>query len=222
MSEAGADTPDTLASGARFADRYRVEAVLGRGGMGVVYEVIHTDTQRRRALKLMLPQILGDDDMRSRFLREGLVTAKVESEHLVEVFDRGIEDGSGAPYLVMELLRGEELAARVDRGERTSPAELLTMFEQVCAALDKTHAAGIVHRDLKPENLFVTRRDDGSIRMKILDFGIAKVVDGKTGSTKAVGTPLYMAPEQITGQARATRAETDFYAMAHIDRKSVV
>ena len=210
-----------LEPGAEFASgRYEIVRVLSAGGMGVVYEVLQRDTKRHRALKLMLPQLLLDDDMRARFTREGIVTAGIESEHLVEVFDVGIDQQTRAPFLVMELLRGEDLGARLTRGERTTPAEVLEIVAQLARALDKTHTAGVVHRDLKPENLFVTQRDDGSMRMRILDFGIAKLVE-RTGvargkDTRSVGTPLYMAPEQMTGLAIDIGPAADIYALGHI------
>jgi serine/threonine-protein kinase len=187
--------------------------------MGVVYSAAARH-KRHRALKLMLPQLLLDDDMRARFTREGIVTAGIESEHLVEVFDVGIDQQTRAPFLVMELLRGEDLGARLTRGERTTPAEVLEIVAQLARALDKTHTAGVVHRDLKPENLFVTQRDDGSMRMRILDFGIAKLVE-RTGvargkDTRSVGTPLYMAPEQMTGLAIDIGPAADIYALGHI------
>jgi serine/threonine protein kinase len=146
------------------------------------------------------------------------VTAGIESEHLVEVFDIGIDEDTQSPFLVMELLRGEDLGARLERGERTRPAELVSIFEQVARALDKTHEAGVIHRDLKPENLFVTRRDDGSLKMRILDFGIAKLMEGRGAkkSTRSVGTPLYMAPEQMTGDAEELGPAADVYALGHI------
>jgi serine/threonine-protein kinase len=184
--------------------------------MGAVYEVLHRDTQRRRAMKVLLPHVLADDDMRERFKREGIVTAGIESEHLVEVFDIGIDESTSAPFLIMELLRGEDLGARLSRRERTQPAEVLTIVEQIARALDRTHAAQVVHRDLKPENLFVTRRDDGSLRIKILDFGIAKFMDGVSRDTLSVGSPLYMAPEQTTGEALKITPATDLYALAQI------
>jgi serine/threonine-protein kinase len=184
--------------------------------MGAVYEVLHRDTQRKRAMKVMLPHVLANDDMRQRFKREGLVTAGIDSEHLVEVFDVGIDEQTQAPFLVMELLRGEDLGARLARGERTKPAEMLEIIEQVVRALERTHAAGIVHRDLKPENLFVTRRDDGSLRMKLLDFGIAKLIDRSSKDTASVGTPLFMAPEQMTGQSSRIGPACDVYALAQI------
>jgi len=209
-----------LEAGADFAGgRYQIVRVLSAGGMGVVYEVVHRDTLRHRALKLMLPQLLLDDDMRARFTREGIVTAGIESEHLVEVFDVGIDAHTRAPFLVMELLRGEDLGARLQRRERTKPSDALEIVAQITRALDKTHAAGIVHRDLKPENLFVTHRDDGSLRMRILDFGIAKLVDltgARAKDTRSVGTPLYMAPEQMTGQSSDIGPPADVYALAHI------
>jgi eukaryotic-like serine/threonine-protein kinase len=161
-----------------FGGRYEVVRALSSGGMGAVYEVLHRDTQRKRAMKVLLPHVLANDDMRERFKREGIVTAGIESEHLVEVFDIGVDESTKAPFLVMELLRGEDLGARLSRGERTSPAEVLAIVDQVVRALERTHAAQVVHRDLKPENLFVTRRDDGGLRIKILDFGIAKFMDG--------------------------------------------
>ena len=210
-----------LEPGADFGGgRYRIVRVLSAGGMGVVYEVLQRDTKRHRALKLMLPQLLLDDDMRARFTREGIVTAGIESEHLVEVFDVGVDEQTRAPFLVMELLRGEDLGARITRGERTPPAEVLEIVTQLARALDKTHKAGVVHRDLKPENLFVTQRDDGSMRMRILDFGIAKLVE-RTGvarnkDTRSVGTPMYMAPEQMTGQASDIGPAADIYALGHI------
>jgi serine/threonine-protein kinase len=184
--------------------------------MGAVYEVLHHDTQRRRAMKVLLPHVLADDDMRERFKREGIVTAGIESEHLVEVFDIGIDESTKAPFLIMELLRGEDLGARLSRRERTQPAEVLTIVEQIARALERTHAAQIVHRDLKPENLFVTRRDDGSLRIKILDFGIAKFMDGVSRDTLSVGSPLYMASEQTTGEALKITPATDLYALAQI------
>jgi serine/threonine-protein kinase len=134
----------------------------------------------------------------------------------VDVFDAGIDPSTGMPFLVMELLQGEELGNLLSRTALT-PEAAITYLRQVASALDKTHAAGIVHRDLKPENLFLTHREDGSPRVKILDFGISKVVnDVRTGAhaTKSLGTPLYMAPEQVHGQP--VGPATDLYSLALI------
>lgn len=210
----------TLRPGATFGGRYEIVRPLSAGGMGVVYEVIHAETKRRRALKVMLPTVVEDADMRARFTLEATVTAEVESEHLVEIYDAGIEAESDSPFIVMELLRGEDLGARRKRGERTSSDDVLVMVQQTISALEKMHEKRVIHRDLKPENLFLTRRDDGTPQLKILDFGIAKIL--KTGgatpnvNTKSIGTPLYMAREQIMGEAQNIGPQTDFYALAHI------
>lgn len=203
-----------LPEGSLFAHRYRVVRLIAQGGMGAVYEVVHTETNRRRALKIMHPHLFENDDMRERFKREARVAAEIESEHLIDVSDAGIEETSQTPFMVMELLRGEELGKRVKRLQRLPPSEVLTYLRQTAVALDKTHAAAIVHRDLKPDNLFLTHRDDGSPRVKILDFGIAKVVNqGATGQgTQSIGTPLYMAPEQFHPGAKITPA-ADIFAL---------
>ncbi|MBK6514882.1 MAG: protein kinase [Polyangiaceae bacterium] len=215
-----------LKPGTLFAKHYEVVRVISTGGMGVVYEVTDRNIKRRRALKVMLPHVVTDALMRDRFALEAIVTADIESEHLVEVFDAGIEEETEAPYLVMELLRGEDLGARLKSGERFSAEETLTYLEQVARALQKTHERGIVHRDLKPENLFLTRRDDGSPRVKILDFGIAKIVHSTTGqgasTTKSLGTPYYMAREQITGEAPLIGPASDLYAIAQISYSMLV
>ncbi len=175
-------------------------------------------TQRRRALKLMLPSLAADADLRARFELEARVTAHVESEHIVETFDAGVDPETKAPFLVTELLKGEDLGTRLDRGTPLAPSEVVLLLEQAARALDRTHEAGIVHRDLKPNNLFVTRRDDGSPRLKILDFGIAKFVAQSTDSmktTRSVGTPVYMSPEQIRGDGDIDQ-RADVYSLAHI------
>jgi serine/threonine protein kinase len=191
-----------LATGSTFAGRYRILGRLASGGMGAVYEVLHLETRRRRALKVMLPELFTKPELRDRFRREAHVTASVKSEYLVDVFDAGVDEASGMPFLVMELLEGEDLGRLVERSGPLPPSSVLTYLAQVASALDRTHAASIVHRDLKPENLFVTEREDGSACVKILDFGISKIVnEGATGgpNTTSIGTPAYMAPEQIVG-----------------------
>ncbi len=200
-----------------FARRYEVVRCISTGGMGAVYEVIHLDTKRRRALKVMLPNLLVDDEMRRRFALEAVITANVSSEHLIEVFDAGIEADSGCPFLAMELLDGQDLGKQLAAHGPLSLAEVVELLRQAARALDRTHAAGIVHRDLKPENLFVTRRDDGSPKIKILDFGIAKLLATQGGpSTRALGTPLFMAPEQVDDTLAPVGPTADLYAVAQI------
>jgi len=206
-----------LASQSVFAGRYRVLRRIAAGGMGAVFEVVHLETQRRRALKVMLPELLANRQLRERFQMEARITANVESEYIVDVFDAGIDDATGMPFLVMELLNGEDLAKVVERAGRLNGEQVVTYLRQVASALDKTHAAGIVHRDLKPENLFLTHREDGTPRVKILDFGISKVVTeagSGANATRGLGTPLYMAPEQVLAQT--VSAATDLYALGLI------
>ncbi|WP_437784774.1 serine/threonine-protein kinase [Sorangium sp. So ce1097] len=208
----------TLADGTVFAHRYRVVRLLALGAMGSVYEVLHIETNRRRALKVMHAHLFQSEEMRSRFKREAQITADIESEYIVDVFDAGIDEATGMPFLVMELLRGEELGQRLKRLGRLPPGEVATIVQQTASALDRTHAASIVHRDLKPENLFVTQRDDGTPRMKILDFGVAKLLaEGGTagGVTRSLGTPIYMAPEQFRVDTKLTSA-VDIYALGMI------
>ena len=205
-----------LSPGTIFADRYRVVRCMRSGGMGALYETVHLETARKCALKVMLPSLVSDPVSRGRFRLEATVAANIGSEHIVEVFDAGIDAASGAPYLVMELLRGEDLGTILRAGPLAA-AELHTLLYQASLALEKTHAAGVVHRDLKPDNLFLTERDDGSPRLKILDFGIAKVIAKDLESaqrTATIGTPLYMAPEQIHGGAIGPAA--DLYALGQI------
>ena len=208
----------TLEHGAIFAGRYRVLRRIATGGMGVIYEVLHLETERRRALKVMLPGVLGNDELRQRFVREAKVVSHVESDFIVDVVDAGIDAATETPFLVMELLRGEDLLRVLATRGALPAGEVVLLLSQAALALDKTHAAGIVHRDLKPENLYLTTRDDGSPRLKILDFGIAKVVadvNHTVQQTATIGTPLYMPPEQIRGEG-TIGPRADVYALGHI------
>jgi len=207
-----------LATGAMFAGRYRVERRIASGGMGAVYEVVHQETNRRRALKVMHANFVQSADLRGRFRQEARVAAEIESEYIVDVFDAGIDDATGMPFLVMELLRGEDLGKRLSHTGPLSPTEALTYLHQTSLALDKTHRAHIVHRDLKPDNLFLCEREDAPPRIKVLDFGIAKIVAaGSTaaGATQSLGTPLYMAPEQFLMESSVSPG-TDIYALGMI------
>ncbi|MRG94155.1 serine/threonine protein kinase [Polyangium spumosum] len=209
-----------LAPGKIFHGHYEVVRCVSTGAMGAVYEVIDQKTHRRRALKVMLPGLVGSAEMRERFKLEATITADIVSEHIVETFDADVDAATGAPFLVMELLRGDDLANVLgDRGKLTPP-EIVLILSQAARALDKTHAAGIVHRDLKPENIFITYRDDGTPRIKLLDFGIAKVLAsgqhaGMKQQTINLGTPPYMSPEQIMGEGTIDH-RADLYALAHI------
>lgn len=207
-----------LAPGTVFHGGFEVVRCIKAGGMGAVYEVLQTSTQRYRALKVMLPSLVTDPEMRARFELEAKIAAGIESEHIVETIDAGIDQATGMPFIVMELLKGEELGALLKSRKRLPPADVVTYLYQAALALDRTHAAGIIHRDLKPENLYLTHRDDGSPRVKILDFGVAKIVaDGSVNasSTKTVGSPMYMGPEQISGELKVGPA-VDRYSLAHI------
>lgn len=205
-----------LSSGALFHNRYRIVKCIKSGGMGTVYEVRDENTASPRALKVMLPSVLNDADQRARFMREAKLTGNIESDHIVKVSDSGVDDASGSPFLVMELLRGQELGDILESKGGLPAQDVVLYLNQAARALDKTHEAGIVHRDLKPSNLFLTHRDDGSPCVKILDFGIAKVsAQSEANKTRALGTPLYMAPEQIRGEGNLRRT-ADVYALAHV------
>ena len=204
-----------LNPGTLFAGRYQIVACIAHGGMGTVYEAIHSETGRRCALKIMLPEMVQSAELRERFRLEARVAVRIESEFVVDVLDAGIDETGQMPFLVMEFLRGEELHSLLKRAGRLSAGDVILYLEQAASALDKAHKAMIVHRDLKPGNLFVTRREDGTSRIKLLDFGIAKLVaETATGApaTRSIGTPMYMAPEQYQLHHLVTPA-TDIYAL---------
>lgn len=188
---------------------------LASGGMGAVYEVVHTVTERRCALKVMLAHTVEREILRKRFMQESRLAAQIGSEYIVDVLDAGVDDETKAPYLVMELLEGEDLGQRLQRLGPLPRDEAVLYLWHVALALDRTHQAGIVHRDLKASNLFLTRREDGSPLVKVLDFGVAKVLTiERSGEqrTQTVGTPIYMAPEQFRADGRISPA-TDIYAL---------
>jgi eukaryotic-like serine/threonine-protein kinase len=210
-----------------IASRYRVLRELGRGGMGVVYLVEHVHTGDHLALKVLLGGTSLDAGAVERFKREARASARIKSENVVKVVDADTApELDGAPFLVMELLDGSDLQKRLEEHGRFSAADVLQYLSEAARALDKSHAIGIVHRDLKPENLFLHRREDGSSILKILDFGISKIVGGEAGSdmtgagmtgTGAImGTPLYMSPEQARGRVSDIGAATDVWAMGLI------
>jgi serine/threonine protein kinase len=211
-------TPLEDESGRLLEGKYLLQRKVGRGGMGSVYEARHVTIGRAVAVKLLDPQFLDEGFLVNRFLREAQAACAAESEHIVSVFDAG-QDGA-RPYLVMELLRGEDLGARLRR-EGSLPLPLaLAIVEQVLAGLEVAHAAGVVHRDLKPENVFLCARPEKEVPfVKLVDFGISKVVEpcserlGERPRREAVvGTPLYMAPEQVQGLVDVD-GRADLYAV---------
>ncbi|MGK4002036.1 serine/threonine-protein kinase [Sorangium sp. So ce1036] len=211
-------SPGLLQPNTRFRDRYQVLRVIKSGGMGAVYEVLDHVTAARRALKVMLPSLLDSEELRARFALEARITGIIESDHIVRTSDAGVDDETGTPFIVMELLRGEELGSLLKKRGALPPDDVALYLFQAALALDKTHAANIIHRDLKPDNLFVTIRDDGSPCVKILDFGIAKVIEHHHASTltrQMLGTPVYMSPEQIRAE-RNVSPRADIYALGHV------
>jgi len=192
--------------------KYRPIRCIGKGGMGAVYEVEHAHTGERLALKVMLAKDAPSESAVERFKREARASAKIRSEHVVRVTDAdAAPELDGALFLVMDLLEGRDLE-QARRAGAAPPEEILEWLRQAARALDKAHATGIVHRDLKPENLFLTRREDGSALLKILDFGIAKDTRERTVTTssgKILGTPMFMAPEQA-GSGPVTPAADRF------------
>lgn len=205
-----------IPAGQVFSGEYRVEARLGSGGMGAVYLVEQLTTGRRRALKVMHPGLVRDERARERFLREAKVSAQIESAHVVEVIGAGVDEPTGTPWLAMELLEGEDLEAMVGRRGPIPRLEARELLDQTADALAAAHRIGVVHRDVKPENLFVevSKRRGVPFTVKVLDYGIASVVAGGMTAalaTSAIGSPLFMAPEQTEAQGKL-RPATDVWA----------
>ena len=208
-----------VSEGAIIADRYRVERVIGRGGMGVVVAAVHIGLDERVAIKLLLRDERDASLDVARFLREARIAAKIKSEHVARVSDVGTLD-DGTPFLVMEHLSGHDLARHLRDNERLAIPEAIDFVVQVCEGLSEAHALGIVHRDLKPSNLFLTRRRDGTVLIKVLDFGVSKLMSPGPGgaltrTTDVVGSPLYMSPEQMLS-AKHVDARTDVWALGVI------
>ncbi len=205
-------------AGARV-DRYVIESELGAGGFGTVYRARHTVIDRPVALKLLRRDRDGSPQVLDRFLQEARAAAAVGSPHIVQVLDAGVTP-DGQAFLAMELLDGESLDDLLGRRGRLSPDEAAEILGQILAGLGAAHAHGIVHRDLKPANVFVARDPSGAPLAKILDFGISKVhgasrLDALTRTGMVLGTPCYMAPEQLR-DAKAVDARADLYACAVI------
>jgi eukaryotic-like serine/threonine-protein kinase len=208
------DAPASLVS-RTLAGKYRVDRVLGAGGMGFVVSAWHELLGERVAIKLARGELRDDAEARARLLREARAAGRLRGENVARVLDVGVLD-DGAPYIVMEHLDGKNFAERL-RDEGPLPiGDAVDAIIQASAALDEAHALGIVHRDLKPANLFDARRFDGTRLVKVLDFGIAKAPRGAgEPTTKAglvLGSPLYMSPEQLK-DSRRVDARTDVWAI---------
>jgi hypothetical protein len=207
-------------TGEIVANKYRIEHVLGRGGMGVVVAARHLALGHRVAVKFLSGEAALGSQGATRALREAHAVVALSSEHVARVFDAGLLD-DGAPYIVMEYLEGTDLAALLERDGPMAVAQAVDLVLQACEAIAEAHARGIVHRDLKPSNLFLVRRLDGAPLVKVLDFGISKVtaVEGTAGSLTAsgaiLGSPYYMSPEQMTS-SKTVDARTDVWAIGVI------
>ncbi len=216
-------TSSSAAAGIVLGGRYRLERSLGQGGIGVVWEAADSVTGGRVAIKTIRPELVAREDMRRRLMREAKAAAAISHPNLVRIHEV-ISGPDSAPALVMELLEGESLEARLTRQGKLSLAETASVLLPVFVALRALHAKGIVHRDLKPANIFLARApgtDAGAVEVKLLDFGLVKWVDPSqalglsqslTASGAQVGTPYYMAPEQVLGEATVDQRADVFAA----------
>ena len=210
---------ETIKPGDVIDNKYQVVRVLGRGGMGLVLEAIHLRLQEPVALKFMNAETVANPEAAARFTREARAAARLKGEHICRVLDMG-ETVGGDRYIVIEYLEGMDLSQVLRRRGPLPYAEAVDYILQACEAMAEAHAAGIVHRDLKPANLFLTTGTDGEASIKVLDFGISKVLDADTASamttTRALmGSPLYMAPEQLVS-AKDVDQRTDIWALATV------
>jgi serine/threonine-protein kinase len=215
--EATDGVPDLV--GTTIAGKYLVKRCIGVGGMGSVWEGEHLEIGKRVAIKVIAPEHGQSEPITARFRREARAASAVESEHIVQVFDVGVDAAAGL-YMVMEFLAGEDLSTYLERQGGKLPLEEGAMIvAQAARGLAKAHAAGVVHRDLKPANLILTKREDGSTCVKVVDFGISKlqrpegeaVSQTLTREGSVVGTPIYMSPEQAQGLV--VDARTDVWAL---------
>lgn len=199
--------------GQTIDERYRIDALLGEGGMGLVYRVTHTRLNKPLAIKVLRRENTRDEEVLARFRSEAQSASAIGNEHIVDINDFGVlRDGS--TYFVMECLEGMDLIEAMDRTPKMPQTRAVHIAAQICTALGAAHDAGIVHRDLKPENVFLIRRDETEDFVKVLDFGIAKVANRPTRLTRqgeVLGTPHYMSPEQCEGENVDHR--TDIYAL---------
>jgi serine/threonine-protein kinase len=201
-----------------LADKYRVERILGAGGMGVVVLAKHLELGAPVAIKFLLPELIEDEDVVARFSREARAMFRLRSEHVARVMDVG-KLPNGAPYMVMEYLEGSDLGGVLRTRNTLDVHEAVTYVLQACEAVAEAHSLGIVHRDIKPQNLFLTLKVDGSAQVKVLDFGISKMVETSgdhvmkmTHSSAVMGSPYYMSPEQLRASASAGKP-TDIWAL---------
>ncbi|NNE20841.1 MAG: serine/threonine protein kinase [Myxococcales bacterium] len=199
--------------GQTIDQRYRVDSLLGEGGMGLVYRVTHTRLNKPLAMKVLRQENTRDPEVLARFRREAESASNIGNQHIIDISDFG-ELTDGSTYFVMECLDGLDLIEAIDSVDRMPEERALRIAIQICRALGAAHDAGITHRDLKPENIFLIHRDDVEDFVKVLDFGIAKVGHGPNRLTRAgevLGTPHYMSPEQCEGEGVDHR--TDIYAL---------
>jgi serine/threonine-protein kinase len=217
---------ETPPSQGLIAGKYQLVRMIGRGGMGSVWEARHVSLGTSSAIKFIEAEYADSHEARSRFDKEAKAAATIQSKHAIQIYDHGVTE-DGKPYIVMELLQGEPLDKRIERLGRLSLVDTAKILQQVCRGLARAHERGIIHRDLKPENIFIVRNsDDDEEVAKVLDFGIAKMSNsgtssGITSSTKTgavLGTPFYMSPEQARG-LRNVDHRTDVWSLGVIAYK---
>jgi len=227
MPESGVDPERVLSylaevrPGAVLSEKYRIEHPISEGGMGAVYAARHVQLGTKLAVKIILPSLLENEEALRRFRREARAAAKIVNEHVVRILDVGQLE-SGAPYMVMEFLEGQNGAAYLEDHAPLSIDRVIDLVLQACAAVAAAHASGIIHRDLKPSNLIFVPRPEGSPLVKVLDFGVSKfaLIDGHeslslTKSGWGLGSPAYASPEQWRDSRRADK-RSDIWALGVI------
>jgi formylglycine-generating enzyme required for sulfatase activity/tRNA A-37 threonylcarbamoyl transferase component Bud32 len=218
---------NVLQPGVIFAGDYRIVRPLKEGGMGAVYVAEQLSTSAQRALKVIQPDLVEDAVVRKRFEREARVGAQIKSDFVVTVMQAGFDEPTQLPWLAMELLHGQDLEAAITEKTSLSPVDTIEIFEQLCDAVGAAHRVGVIHRDLKPENIFLAtpRRRKDRFHVKVLDFGIARILaEAQTTSSKTrhmLGTPLFMSPEQAKPSSTIDQ-RTDVWALGLIAFRMLV
>src|SRR3954464_1679537 len=206
-----------LPVGTVLGETYRISRLIGIGGMGAIYEAAHIGAGKRVAIKMMSRELAAHPEALARFRREVQVTTELAHPHIIEVVDFGASP-TGEPYLVMEFLEGEDLEQALERQGRMPLPAAGQIIKQVASALAVAHGEGVVHRDLKPGNVFLKQVEGGGVFVKVVDFGISKVLKATTTkltmARAVVGTPEFMAPEQAAGRVDQVDHRSDQWALA--------